>query len=898
MRRVTGWLLACFLVSGASALAYEVLWTRMLGWVFGTTIYAISTTVTAFMAGLALGSWIGGRVIDRQRNVLAIYCGIEAAMGLLGIGITLLLPHLTFNLPAVLLPVTRFIVVFAILLIPTTLMGATLPTLTRYIASHQPGLGHIVANLYAINTCGAVLGAIGCDFVLIPMLGMRGTGTLAACGNLGIAVTIALFARALKAPVAAPAPEDPAPLPGWVTLSFAVSGFCALACEVLWTRSLVYFLGAEIFVFSIILSVFLTGIALGAVLVRHAIDTHPHPARLLSKLQLLLGTFGLANLFVLSRLDGIIDQIQAGATVWQHYLATGAAACVLLMLPATLVMGALFPLYIRLGAGQSRSGFAVGKLYAVNTIGSALGSLTAGFLLLPGLGLQRAIFAVALLNLLLAVHALLQDLPRAALRPLAVGGWAIAALATFALPANWLLAHTYETRYGPLEFFREDLEGTLAIATLQDFDGSFFLRLIVNGFSMTGTTFKSQRYMKLLGHLPTVLCPQPRTALLICLGTGQTLSALVAHPELTRIDVVDLSPGVRAALPYFAAYNDHAYLDPRVHIHIDDGRHWLLTHDTHYDVITFEPPPPRNAGIVNLYSEDYYRLCCARLNPHGMVCQWLPIHQMTPRDMAACIHAFTNALPYTSLWSGFAYTDLALLGSPDPIVLSPSQMHFAPVAEKLKAIGVDDPESLLATYLKGDDSLRRYGAAVPPVTDDRPSLEYSFPQTVEVDANWLFAHRDEAPITGPVDRAALHRGHVLNDSIYQYYIYSLYAGDPAFQQDRLGDALHQWAPDNPYARYVLRNTDAWLTLLNQQPDNFNKFMARARFYRFRGRWAEAGADYVAAARLLPSAQASYGAGLMEMLQGRPRKARPWLQQALSQCHDPEMRADLDRFLNR
>ncbi|HEY4000829.1 MAG TPA: fused MFS/spermidine synthase [Candidatus Xenobia bacterium] len=884
MRRVETGLLLCFFVSGASALLYEVLWTRMLGWLFGTTLLSVSMTVTAFMAGLALGGRLGQSIATRRSDRLGVYCALEALMGLTGVGVTCLLPHLA-GVAAHVQAGGQLALLFLLLLLPTTLMGATLPILSLHLSHGSADVAAKVARLYAVNTLGAVLGALLCDFALIPTVGLRETGIVAGLGNLLVATLVLAMRHRLPSHLEPPGPAaDPPPL--WVLWSFAVSGFAALAFEVLWTRSLLFFEGAAIFVFSIILATFLTGLAGGAWLVQRSAERMTRPAGLLAVLQIFLAVAGGLSLLVMSRLDPLLQQVQASlvASGWVQFLVGTSVSCVLIMLPSTLAMGATFPLYIRLAGGD------VGRPYAWNTVGSALGSLAAGFWLLPVLGLQKALLVTSLLCAALAVWTAIRGGARlAAAAGLVVAGALVVAL--LAVPGEALTRSTWEARYGHLAYFADDIENTVAVADEYDWDGSMARRLFVNGFSMTGTTFKSRRYMRLMGHLPVLVHPDPHRALVICVGTGMTLSAVALHPEVERVDCVDLSRTVRQTLSYFDNLNHEVRNNPKVHLYIDDGRHYLMTHDLQYDVITFEPPPPGNAGAVNLYTADYYRVCRQHLAQNGLVCQWLPIHQMRSADVKTCIRAFVDVFPDATLWSGYGYTDLLLLGGNEPLHLDYTRIARGmqgPVGDELKGIGVDSVESLLNTYLHGPEALRMYTQDTPPLTDDRPTLEYGYVPQADIDLQFLLAARQTAyyVIHPSPNFATWLRTSTMVDNVYQYYIEERLRHD-AWRMDLLSDILHRTSPDNPYVLYVVRATDAWKTLLDRDllvhPDDLGLMAERAGWYRRRGNYLAGEADWQRyLARKPDDLYALYSCGMCELL-GRLPQASTHLEAALSHC---------------
>lgn len=918
------WLLACFFISGASALTYEIIWTRMLGWVFGTTIFAISTAVTAFMVGLAIGSFAGGRWMDRQRQILLVYSGIEIGCGVIGILMTWILPHLSplsillsRHLPESWTLALRFVLFFGILLIPTSLMGATLPTLARYLAGSDEDRGadpakvisRITASLYGWNTFGGVVGALAADFFLIPKFGLSAVGTLAGLGNLFVAALILALRYAKGDRGVTPEPKSEEPPPRWLLLSFFLSGFCALAYEVLWTRVLVFFVGSEIFVFSIILAVFLSGIALGAWVCHSFITTHPRPLALLATAQGLLGVFGILSIVAIGTLEPILSAISKTPrfqffSPFLQYMTVLAGSSIIVMLPATFIMGMTFPIYVRLGTRGWRTGESVGTLYAYNTIGSALGSLVAGFLLLPFLGLQRSLVLVAAINLVLAGQAVLKT-PIPMLKKIATFALMLFILSAVGIaPKNYLLAHTYEKHYGPLLFFSEDIEGTVAVAKETDYNRMSFKRLVVNGFSMSGSDYTSQRYMRLLGFLPSWLHPSPHKALLIALGTGTTLSALAADPNISQIDSVDLSRSIRKAVPLFAEVNHQAWLDPRVHFVLDDGRHFLLSKDEKYDIITFEPPPPRNAGVVNLYTQDYYRICKAHLNAHGIVCQWLPVYQLSRADTRACIKAFINVFPYSTLWSGFANTNLCLIGSIDPLAINVEslrkKMANPTMVSDLHRMGLETPESVLSSFLKNDASLRKYTQEVQPLTDDHPELEYSFVSGPDIDEDWLFKKRDSVAdlAIGTYNLKLLHQTKTFESLMEEFGAYYFKDASKAWQMELVGDRIVQIAPGNSYADYLLGTTNGALILLNEQllknQSNDEALLSRARWFRFHGKWNDAEKDYLAYARRHPeSSYALFSVGVAEQFKGNSNEALQWYKAALQHKPDLQLRTELE-----
>lgn len=908
-----GRLVFCFWLSGASALVYEVVWNRMLGWMVGTSVAAVATTITAFMVGLALGGILGGRFIDRWPRVFRAYAIIEAAVAVTGALITLVLPHLApwsghleALTPTALQPLVRFGLVFMLLVVPTILMGATLPILGRALTEEGTPAG-VIGLLYAINTLGAVVGVLSADLALVPTLGVTATGLVASAGNL----VAAAVAWTIPSPAQRPSPPASAPdlRPGYAVLAcFAVSGACSLACEVLWTRMLLYFLGSSIFSFTVILVVFLAGLAIGSWLIQGTAARHPHPIRLLATLQLFLALLvglSLPTLAWLPTLNALMHGTSLNAWVVQHML----LVAIPLLLP-TIVMGACFPLYIRIGARGS-VGTAVGSLVAANTLGAAAGSLAAGAALLPLLGLQRAIVAVALTYVALA--AAVWMLEQLSWKRLVLAGCVLLTLGVpglVALPADYVLQHTLSAMWpGQILFFHDAPEASTAVMDVKDFDGTPFRSLITNGYSMTATNAKSRRYTQLLGQLPLLLHPAPRRAMVICLGTGMTLSAVAAHEELTHIQCVELSPTVRQVLPMFEDANHRVWEDPRVDIAIDDGRHYLLTHPETYDVITFEPPPPVNAGVVNLYSRDFYALCHARLAPGGTLSQWLPVPQMTPEDVRRCIRAFVEVFPDATLWSQFGIMDLCLVGSKGPVTLSPQRLRerMRGQAAALEKIGVSGPEDLLGTFLLGPERLAEYVRDTPPLVDDHPWIEYDFtPSSVtDVDYDALFRNREPVAnrLADAPDPVALARAEGLNDAIYRYNSWYCFPKTPRWVMDRDAQKVAAMDRQSLYARALLGIGDEARQVLDdvlkRTPRNVEALLSRGRWRWLRGDLEGARTDFRAALAEVPDAPyILYSLGVVEAEVGRATVAADCFRQVLAQGPDLEFRDEVEGRLKR
>jgi predicted membrane-bound spermidine synthase len=749
-----------FFLSGAAALLFENLWFQRAGLAFGNSVWASSLVLAAFMGGLALGNGLAGWLGPRVRRPARAYGLLELVIAATGVAIVLGMPVATPLVAQALRPLAdapllahavRLGAAFAILLLPATAMGATLPLLVAELHRSDPRFGLALGRLYGWNTLGAVVGAVAGEAALLAWLGVRGTAYVAGGLNLVAAAGAFFVAHRVAVRAPAPVPVAPPPLPRrtapLLAAAFAAGGVL-LGLEVIWFRFLTLFTLPGSLAFAWMLAVVLLGIGLGGLLggrwlARHAGAAQLAPALLAAAALLCVGSYAgfehvLARLSVAARL------------AWWGVLVQGLA----LMLPVSLASGVLFTL---LGEALDREAPAgtrsAGLLTLANTTGAMLGALAAGFVLLPGLGIERSLRLLAAVYLAAAVLLWLFALRPAGRRQavalaFALGGAALAVGPLF--PAGRM-----QSRYlhVPIESFlatgdahvaavRESLTETILYLRTDVLGEPHHYRLVTNSHSMSSTLFNAQRYMRLFVWLPVALHPEPRRALLISYGVGTTAKALTDTRELERIDVVDVSRDI-------VEMNDivwddpaqHPARDPRVRVHIEDGRHFLQTRDERYDLITGEPPPPKNAGIVSLYTREFFALARGRLADGGWLSYWLPVHAFQPAEAYAVIHAFCDVFPDCSLWSGSGL-DWILLGSrgaggPIPADRFTAQWRDPVVAGRMRALGVEIPEQLGTLYLAGPEELREIARATPPLVDDWPKrLGGAALEVAEAQAIW------------------------------------------------------------------------------------------------------------------------------------------------------------------
>nr|WP_238536651.1 fused MFS/spermidine synthase [Pseudomonas sp. M47T1] len=805
------------LLSGCAALIYQVLWIKQLSLVVGVEVYAITTGISAFFAGLGLGSYVFGRFADRQLRPVLLYALLELAVALLGIATTWLLTpaaawfvawQANVGLLAWALP-------FALVLIPATLMGGTLPVLIHALTPSAEHTAHYGGRLYAANTAGAIVGTLVSAFVLIPAFGMRGSAAAAATLNLVAAVLALGLVRAPgREPAAAAAPSTTRG-PRLPLVLYALAGGVALGYELIWTQSIVPFMSTRTFAFAVVLSTYLAGLVLGSALIARRAARVRDPWGLFAVLIAAAGLLALLEIALLGHwlvalqghAQGLVRAL--GGSMTEVMLARFAVAAVGVVLLPTLLLGAAFPLALRLCVVPGRVGHGVGAVLAFNTLGGIVGVLLSGLVLVPWLGLVHSLGVLAVAAGLIGLAAVWKrpGVSRAHWR--GVVTLALAALVLAAVtPADKLAQLLPGAQQGSLVFYQEGRGGTVAVVT-QGQSGRRFNRLYIQGVSNTGDAMPSLRYMRLQALLPLLIHNgEPRSALVIGLGTGITAGALSQYPGLEHRVVAELLPAVVQAAHLFTG-NFNAGTDPGLEIRLRDGRRELLGNAQQYDLITLEPPPPSAAGVVNLYSRDFYQLAASRLNEQGLVAQWLPLPTQNLEESRALVRSFLDVFPYATLWTSELHETL-LIGSLSPIELDVGRIserfNQPGVRDALQAVGIASPAALLATWLTDRNGLNTFAGEAQAVTDDWPRIEYApwvSPDELTRTLPALLALQRPLPLVGSSDdfnaRVSEHR-----QRLQQFYRASLHA----YQGER-----EAWFKDmrdvargdgsNPYYRWFL-----------------------------------------------------------------------------------------------
>jgi spermidine synthase len=730
--------------SGASALIFEILWFHEAGLVFGNSVWATSMTLSSFMGGLALGNGLAGHSGHRMKRSIRCYAVVEIVIAAAGIGLTYAFPAVTAALiflfrpfldePLVLNPL-RFLIAFVLMLVPTTAMGATLPLLVTTLCASDSRFGRVLGRIYGWNTLGAVAGAMACEIVLITSLGIKGAALAAGVLNLTAAVAMLLFAREReKAGVAAfetpfSDPALPLSLAGWRLLAAAfLSGGILLALEVVWFRFMTLFVISTGLAFTFMLAVILAGIGVGALIAGFLLGIHPAMSRFAGVVALACGILCIANY--------VAFQIGLPNALWTLEWNVILKTSLRLMFPTSLLSGMLFTW---LGDAANREigneTRTTGLLTLANTTGAMAGAFVGGFVLLPGLGMERSLFLLAAGYgaVALCVGAPAAGGNPARRAPIWYGGLAVFAIALGFFPFGLMNSRYVQNPAGKytgdgaaIVEGREGLTETIHYMRKDFLGAPLYHRLVANGFSMSATVGSSNRYMKLFTYWPVAVHPGLHSVLLIGYGVGSTAKSLTDTRSIGTIDIVDTSRDVlemnRLVYP---DPTDHPLSDPRVKVHVEDGRYFLLSTSRTFDLITGEPPPPRIARAVSLYTREYFQLVHDRLAEHGITTHWLPVHQLLRSDALAIVRSFCDVFDDCSLWGGSAY-DWMLVGTRNaagPV----SEEQFAkqwqdPVTgPALRELGVEVPEQLGALFLADAPALKRAAADTPPLLDDYPN---------------------------------------------------------------------------------------------------------------------------------------------------------------------------------
>ena len=784
---------ALFFLSGAAALIYEVVWIRSLSLIFGGSHLAVATVLTIFMTGLAIGSYTIGKRVNRRHMTLRLYGYLElgiAAGALLFIVLLKVYQPVYIALaqlaPTSTLYLTCIRVTFAIigLIIPTTLMGGTLPVLVSFV-TRKVGAATRLSFLYGLNTLGAVTGASAAGFYLLRYYSVSMTMTIAIVLNVVVAVASLLLQRTIvddenpqnacqEAAVTEPGslgigeiPPDVAFPLKLVLWGIGISGFCALGYEVLWTRVLSIVVGASVYGFTIMLVAFLTGIAIGSsafgfisgMLDRSRITAPPDTGITnavvgFGLIQIVIGVTALVvsikfidlpiNKPLLMKYFLARQYSMFEARLWANVTLSFAY----MFIPA-FFMGTAFPLAGKIHAAYRKNvGQVIGEVLSYNTVGAIIGSACSGFFMIYLLGIERSLQVLVIINIgfgLLVMFSLLNV--RALNRGICLACVGLIVLLSVKQDVwriwdtKWLAVYKsnelepYYTR----EIIRNMLgntevlyygEGTeTVVSAVRDGDYQGF---ITNGRTESSNTAVDLQCVYTLGHLPMLLAKNPKNIFVLGTGAGMTLGATSVYPGVEKITLVEIEPKVLGVARTFGPFNHNVLDNPKLKVVFNDGRNFLMTSREKYDVITADPVHPWFGGAGYLYTSEYFKLASEHLNPGGIICQWLPIYELTNDNLKSVVRTFRIHFKYTMIW--LTQYDIELVGSNTPIVLDEAEltrrMSLPDVARDLVPVKMGSAEEFLSYFLMGDAALQKYSENAMLNTDDNVYLEFSAPLSV------------------------------------------------------------------------------------------------------------------------------------------------------------------------
>jgi spermidine synthase len=770
MRR--GPFLLLFAVSGAAALIYEVVWTRLLTLHMGHGLAAASAVLAAFMGGLAAGSGAAGRYASHlaPQRAIRTYALLEIAIGVLAI----LMPYLLLAARPLLgatyadgnggaaFAFVRLATSVFLLCVPAACMGATFPIASRWMVRLSSTAARDAGGLYAANTLGAAGGAILAGFVLIPAMGLRGTTFVGVALNVIAAAGAFIIARqAIAIEQVADSPESEKPVadspakagrhtvvqaasssPWLAAAALGASGFASLALQVVWTRLLVQILGPTTYAFSTVVSIFIVGIALGAT-IGSRLAARMQPAiglacALVFSAGLALAAAGAVD-WALLTIGGIVSRPEF---VFADILLREILLVSALLLPMTIAFGAAFPFAVALGGGSDDTVTQhLGFIYAINTLGAILGALLAGFVLVPYVGLHNTIRLVAAISAVTAM-AILAVSARG--RGRAIGfALAVALVVAIVVAPEWdrSLLSSGAYKYAPsmrganletaltageLLSYREGSAGTVTVRKLTG-----ALSLAIDG-KVDASNAGDMLTQRMLAHVPLLLHPNPKRAAIIGLGSGVTLGSALTHP-LTNATVIEISPEVVDASRFFEEENHKALADPRTRLIVGDGRtHLMLGHES-YDVIVSEPSNPWMAGIASLFTREFFEGARDRLAPGGILCQWAHTYDISNADLRSIVATFLSVFPNGTLWL-VGEADVLLVASTEPLDARMAgiaeAMKRPRVAEDLASVAVRLPFSVASLFIAQGDALKAWAGGAPHQTDDRSALEFSGPRSI------------------------------------------------------------------------------------------------------------------------------------------------------------------------
>lgn len=772
----------CFVFSGATGLIYEVLWMRMLGLVFGATTLAVSTVLAAFMGGLALGSALAGRLAHRIRKPLSVYGWME-----IGIAVYALLVPFLFrwvdNLYALIwqqfqpgfftFSLWRFLLSCLMLLVPTTLMGATLPVLSAALVRHG---ATAVTRLYACNLVGAIVGTLAAGFLFLPSFGVQTTIVIAAGINFVVGVVCILAQRRTGTQIerieaASIGNTDVSYF--WVAVAIA-SGFVTISTQVSWTRILTMVIGSSTYAFSIVVALFLIGLAGGAWFVGRK-DRSARLRDMLIVVEVLTAISLMFSLVVVNRLPWLLVTFGRNLKIssWAGLLGLQIMSATLLILVPALLMGMVMPLVLVWATGDPlRAVGRVGRSYAVNTIGAIGGAFLTGFVLIPNTSTKFALVLSAIVCVVVAGFAYqpaAETRDPALKRSLAIGAIPVLALIMLVVTPRMNLADlsigAYDSLVRELANTREGTPASNGPATEQNVHqllmyeegptatvsvrrDNDIISMAINGRTNASDSMFDMPTQVMLGQLPLFVAPRIEKALIIGYATGVTVGSMLQSP-IQSVTCVELEPGTISGSKFFEHVNNRPLDDPRANLIIDDARTFLRVTPNRYDIIVSEPSHPWVPGVANLFTQEFFELGRERLSEQGIFVQWVQIYQLSNESLRSVLATYTRVFPHVLMFRVGGLNkgkDLLLMGSNQPLNLDRLVERLADprVTAELARVNLASEADVRSWYVCDEKRLGPAVAGATINTDDNMHIETTVPREtfrplMQTNSQWVEA---------------------------------------------------------------------------------------------------------------------------------------------------------------
>jgi spermidine synthase len=785
-------LIIVFFFSGMCGLIYEVVWQKMLELVFGISTYSTTIILASFMGGLALGSYFFGKFIDRFSQPLKTYAALEIGIGLFALSTPWLFTNLTdlfvfihkyLNTNLLAINIIKFILSFIVLLFPTFLMGGTIPVIIKFFVPRLDKMGSRIGLIYGSNVLGSVLGSFLAGFILISAFGKQHTIYYAAFINIGIGIFVFLMNRYAKifqnvenvyklAKQSALKTKSglgkkkikqstdkgainsgelvvfPSYLLILILITAGISGFCALAFEVLWTRTLIMFLRTSIYAFPTMLTTFLFGMGTGSLILSRFIDNTKRALIVLGVIQGLIGVIALFTIVEFTTINNLILSVWTKhGQGWLPSTGVGFAVSAIIMFIPAMFFGLSIPLVSKLYTrGLNLLGKSVGSIYSVNSVGSVLGAVVAGFIVIPLIGITKGIAVIALINILLGTILIFYNpyITRNLKLGIATSFAGVVFISLIVIPWKQPLG-SYSFNFaearagGEILFYKEGIGGTASVTQrIPDrYTSKMDKQIEVNGVSVAGNERMLRTTQKFQGHVPLLLFKaltgkDPEYAFILGFGTGESSNCILKH-DIKRLDCAELVEVEIEAAGTFSDINNSILQQEGFNLIINDARNVLLSASTTYDVIESDAVHPNIA--YNTYTKEYYELCKQRLSEDGMISTWIPLFHLNADNLKILLHTINSVFPYVSIWftTNFNNKHAILIGSKKKFSIDVRKLSEAMNEPAIKAslgeVDLDNLESIITAFVADETTIASRVQDYPVNTDDNLILPNNIPKT-------------------------------------------------------------------------------------------------------------------------------------------------------------------------